>query len=213
MQCSHCGGDLNHEAKFCPSCGTAVVQVVPASQVQPLKPKSRTRKVAMVLFPVVILAGLGIFVVYLNPAAHPVIKSQPVIEGANGYGTGSYTMTTLSAEESGGDLVFPLEVLKKHRLIRFEYRGGKTPRWVMAYIAPNGQLVTAISISEHCGSTEFTIKDNKIFCARCPSNWDMMTMEAYACCAKYYPDPIPSRIEGNNVHVAKASVEQWAGRL
>ena len=83
----------------------------------------------------------------------------------------------------------------------------------MAYIAPDGRLVTAISISDHCGSTEFKIKDNKIYCAHCPSVWDMMTMEAYTCCAKYYPDPIPSRVAGNEVHVAKDLVEKWAGRL
>ncbi len=213
MQCSNCGSELNAQAKFCPVCGIAVAQPPATASSGPAKPKSRTRKVAMVLFPVVLLTGIALFVAYLNPSVHPVIKNQPNVGGSSGYGEQSFAMTTLTAEERNGDLVFSLDALKKHRLIRFEHRGGKTPRWVMAYIAPNGQLVTAISISEHCGSTEFTIKDNKVFCARCPSNWDMMTMEAYACCAKYYPDPIPSRIVGDSVHVAKATVEQWAGRL
>jgi hypothetical protein len=41
----------------------------------------------------------------------------------------------------------------------------------------------------------------------------MMTMEAYACCAQYYPDPIPSRVVGNEVRISRDVVEKWAGRL
>jgi hypothetical protein len=84
---------------------------------------------------------------------------------------------------------------------------------MMAYITPDGRAVTAISMSEHCGSKEFKIKENKIYCAQCASSWDMMTMEAYACCAPYYPDPVPSKVVGNEVHISKEVVEKWAGRL
>jgi hypothetical protein len=41
----------------------------------------------------------------------------------------------------------------------------------------------------------------------------MMTMEAYACCAQYYPDPIPSDIVDNEVRISEAAVKNWAGRL
>jgi hypothetical protein len=41
----------------------------------------------------------------------------------------------------------------------------------------------------------------------------MATMEAYACCAKYYPDPIPSRVTGDEVRIRKSAVREWAGRL
>jgi uncharacterized membrane protein len=122
-------------------------------------------------------------------------------------------MATVGFREEGEDLVFSLDDLKNHRLVRFEYLGGKTPRTLMAYIAPDGRLVTAMSLSEHCGSTEFEIRNNQIHCSRCPSHWDMMTMEAYACCAQYYPDPIPSRVVGNEVRIRKSIVENWAGRL
>jgi hypothetical protein len=122
-------------------------------------------------------------------------------------------MMPVSFSVEGDDIVFSLADLRKGRLVRFEYTGGKTPRPLMAYIAKDGRLVTAISVSEHCGSTEFRIMDNRIYCAHCPSQWDMMTMEAYACCAKYYPDPIPSRVVGETVRIKKEVVEEWTGRL
>jgi len=169
--------------------------------------------VAMILFPIVILAGLGIFYAYLNPSVHPVIQKQPVVAAAAHYDSTFVSMVDVPAREEGEDLIFSLAALKQNRLIRFEYAGAKTTRYVMAYVAPDGRLVTAISISDHCGSTEFKIKNNKIYCARCPSNWDMMTMEAYACCAKYYPDPIPSKVIEDEVHISKGLVANWAGRL
>ena len=167
----------------------------------------------MIVFGALILFGVGFFIFFLSPSVHSVIKNQPTVFEPASYDSNAVTMIPVISWEEGNDLVFSLQDLKQHRLVRFEYNGGKTPRSVMAYIAPDGRLVTAISLSEHCGSTEFEIKNNQIYCARCPSHWDMMTMEAYACCGQYFPDPIPSRVIGNEVHVSKAVVEQWAGRL
>ncbi len=212
MKCSNCEFELTATAKFCPNCGASAQQVV-VPEGPPRKGYSVTKRVAFVLFPVVLIVGTFIFIQYLNPSVHSVIQQQPVVAAPADYGSDPVVMTPVDFREDGGDLVFSLEDLKRHRLVRFEYRGGQTPRSVMAYLAPTGQVVTAISFSEHCGSSEFTIKDNNIFCARCPSHWDMMTMEAYACCAKYYPDPIPSRVSGNEVRVPKLFVERWAGRL
>lgn len=212
MKCKTCEVELTASAKFCPNCGTNVQQAVEPAVSVP-KQRSVTKRVAFVLFPGVLIAGTFIFLQYLNPSVHTVIQQQPVVAAPVDYGSEPVGMVPIDFREEGGDLVFSLEELKRHRLVRFEYRGGQTPRSVMAYLAPTGQVVTAISFSEHCGSSEFTIKDNKIFCARCPSNWDMMTMEAYACCAKYFPDPIPSRVNGDEVRVPKLFVERWAGRL
>lgn len=211
MNCSNCGGDIGPGAKFCPACGAATVASDNAAPV-PVR-KASTRRVALILFPIALIAGIAIFIRYIDPSVNAVIKDQPVVAAPADYDSNFVTMTNITAQEEGGDLIFSLSDLKQYRLVRFEYAGGQTPRYVLAYLAPTGQVVTAISISDHCGSTEFKIKDNKIYCAHCPSYWDMMTMEAYACCAKYYPDPIPSRVAGNKVHVAKVFVEKWAGRL
>jgi uncharacterized membrane protein len=214
MKCNNCGSENRPGAKFCLACGASLLaEEAPVAPAISRKAKSANRTVAMVLFPILIIAGIVFYLQYINPSVHAVIRNQPVVAAARDYDSTFVMMTDVGFVVEGNDLVFSLNDLINNRLIRFEYKGGQTPRSIMAYVAPTGQLVTAMSVSEHCGSTEFKIKDNKIFCARCASNWDMMTMEAYACCAKYFPDPIPSRVVGDKVHVTKAVVEKWAGRL
>jgi hypothetical protein len=175
--------------------------------------KTGIRKTGLVVIVTLLLFGIGFFVAYLIPSVHEGIVHQPIVGEPREYGPAAITMTTVEFREVGEDLVFSLDDLKSHQLIRFEYLGGKTPRSVMGYVDPDGRLVTAISLSEHCGSTEFEIHDNQIYCARCPSHWDMRTMEPYSCCAQYYPDPIPSRVVGNEVHIQKSVVQNWTGRL
>ena len=216
--CGSCGSELVGSARFCPSCGNPVEAKSSIAQDASLtanvsSPKPKTRRVGPILFPIVLVFGLGFFYLYVNPSVHKIIQEQPVVSEPADYGPEFVTMTTVPFRDEGDDLVFSLADLKRHRLVRFEHRGGKTPRVVMAYVAPDGRAVTAISVSEHCGSKEFKIKDNKIYCSRCASNWDIMTMEAYACCAPYYPDPIPSKVVGDEVHISKEVVEKWAGRL
>jgi uncharacterized membrane protein len=171
------------------------------------------RRVGLIVIPIVVIGGTIIFYSYVRPSVHSVIKQQPVVAAPANYDSNTVTMTNVSFRQEGNDIVFSLSDLKQYRLIRFEYPARTIVRPIMAYVDPQGRLVTAISLSDHCGSTEFQIKNNQIYCAHCPSHWDMMTMEAYACCGTYYPDPIPSRVVGGEVHIAKDVVEKWAGRL
>ncbi len=212
-QCKNCGSSLTGSPKFCPTCGSPVEFVAdPVSTAKEIPDGSKFRRAGIVLG-VLLLAGLVLYIIYINPSAHPVIKEQPVVDSAITYDSNFVMMSEVSFREEGSDLVFSLDELKAKKLIRFEYKTPTTVRPVMAYIAPDGKLVTAISVSEHCGSTEFKIKGNQLYCAHCPSHWDIMTMEAYACCGKYYPDPIPSKVVGNDVHIQKSIIEKWAGRL
>jgi len=70
-----------------------------------------------------------------------------------------------------------------------------------------------MSKSEHCGSTDFFLSGNNIHCAQCPSYWNMASMEAYACCQKFFPDPIPSRVVGEEIRIDAAVARNWKSRL
>lgn len=217
VQCASCGGDLSGSPRFCPACGSPV-DLVKSSQDSPAKETVRPTKSfkgGAIAFLLIAGVGLGIYFSVINPSENDVIKKQPVVEQPFDYDSNFVEMVDILVREDGDDLVIPLSTVKDAKLVRFKYSGGKTDRYVMAYIAPNGKLVTAMSISDHCGSTEFKIKDNQIYCARCPSHWDMLTMEAYACCSQYFPDPIPSRVDlaKNEVRVKKEVINKWAGRL
>lgn len=216
IQCNTCGSELSGSPRFCPSCGTpvTVAESKPSTGASSATlSRSVFRRVGLILFPILIVGGLVIIYSYIKPSVHEVIRQQPVIAAQMNYDSNLVMMTNVSFGRDGDDIIFSLADVKRYRLIRFEYPAKNIVRPVMAYIDPQGRLVTAISLSDHCGSTEFQIRDNQIYCAHCPSHWDMMTMEAYACCGTYYPDPIPSRVVGEEVHIAKNIVEKWAGRL
>lgn len=211
MTCTSCGTRSVTAQTVCPVCGSALTPAVPGAE--DTAPRKRSRIVGWVLFPLVLLAGMGVFLLFLNPSLHSVIRDQPVVAGEQVYDTTGVPMTDIRVREEGGDLVFPLDDLLRHRLVRFEVRTPTTVRPVLAYLGTDGRLITAISVSEHCGSTRFLIRGNEIHCAQCASRWNMMTMEAYSCCAKYYPDPIPSRVSGGEVRVPRVFVDKWAGRM
>lgn len=211
MYCSACGTTLDAGAKFCKACGAPCTPT--EAPRAPVSRKSSTARVVLIIASTAALIVIGTYISFLNPSVHKIIRDQETVAPPMEYGQDFVEQVDVAFREETDNLLFSLSDLKRHKLIRFEYRGGKTPRRIMAYIAPTGQVVTAMSVSEHCGSTTFKIKENKIYCAQCPSNWDMMTMEAYACCGKYFPDPIPSRVVGEEVQISKAVVEKWAGRL
>lgn len=214
MQCTRCGSELAGSPKFCPTCGSPIDQSEEKinQEVRSGK-KGRTGRVGLYLFPVVLVVGLAAFFWYINPSTHKAIQAQPVVTAPFEYDTVDVVMSPITVHEEGGDVVFSLDELKANKLVRFEYNTPTTTRPVMAYIARDGRMVTAISVSEKCTSTEFKINGRMIHCAHCPSRWDMLTLEAYSCCAKYYPDPIPSRVVGNQVHIAKGTIERWTGRM
>ena len=218
-KCMACGTGLAVSTKFCPSCGAPVAAFTdsggrsPSGEVTRIQTTSIFRRVGLILIPIILIVGGVVFYSYVSPSVQSVIKKQPVVARPDDYDSNVVTMTNVSYRLEGDDIVFSLSDLKQYRLIRFEYPTRTIVRPVMAYIDPQGRAVTAISLSDHCGSTEFQIKNNQIYCAHCPSHWDMMTMEAYACCGTYYPDPIPSKVVGNEVHIPKQEVENWAGRL
>lgn len=218
MQCFSCGSSFEGSPEFCPVCGSNLGQARVASgkgalEGAPGSPKRTIGRASKFLPLFILVAGLAIYFTYINPSTHSVIQNQPVVAPAVVSDTGFVVMHPVTARDAGDRIAIPLEEVKRYRLVSFEMQTRTTIRPLLAYISPDGRVVTAVSVSEHCGSTEFKIKDNKIYCARCPSNWDMLTMEAYACCGKYYPDPIPSTVEGDEVLIEKTVIEGWAGRL
>ena len=211
MHCTNCGTELTGTPRYCPTCGSPVTPSSGADDAG--APARKGFRVGWVIFPLVLSVGLLLFLLYLKPSVHEVIAGQPVVAAGASYGTTTVSMTDIVAGEENGEIVFPLDDLLRAKLVRFEVQTPTTTRPVMAYLTPDGRVVTSISVSEHCGSSRFAIKENRIYCANCASQWDMMTMEAYACCAKYYPDPIPNRLEGGKVRISRSIIEKWAGRL
>ncbi|MBP1679441.1 MAG: hypothetical protein H6Q29_1352 [Bacteroidetes bacterium] len=212
--CQLCGSENEPGRAACAVCGAATVAGAKEGAVTAATGSRFTvRRAALVLFPVLAVGGLWLLWSYLHRSEHPVLQGQPVVGEPRVYDSTGVKPAVIAASLIGDDIAIPLDAVTRNSIVRFEYTGGATPRWLLAYVATNGKLVTAISLSEHCGSTEFLLRGDQIVCAHCPSRWHMTSFEAYACCGKYYPDPIPSRVEGPNVLIARADVDRWAGRM
>ncbi|MBI5464905.1 MAG: DUF2318 domain-containing protein, partial [Ignavibacteriales bacterium] len=141
----------------------------------------------------------------------PVISQQPVVSNA-GSAEGKITSSNVEAKIVGSFLVVSLSDLREKHLIRFYDPEGKQTYPIIAYLASGGKLVTAMSVSENCRSDDFYLEGDNIHCAQCPSYWNASSMEAYACCQKYYPDPIPSTVLGDEIRIELASIRDWKAR-
>jgi hypothetical protein len=144
---------------------------------------------------------------------HPVIAEQPEIVIPIQYGLETKTPSRLiTAVMKEGEIAFPVQQLRDFKIVRFLDPEGiqKTP--LLAYLTPEGKIVTAMSLSENCRSTDFYLQGHNIHCANCPSYWNMSSLEAYACCQRYYPDPIPSTLKNDEVRIDPAVVRGWHPR-
>lgn len=214
MQCKRCGSDVPPEVRFCPTCGSTLSHQAESREAPAPAPKRTVRQwVYRGALAVVLLGGIGIFLEQLLRTYHPVIEAQPTVAMVTMYRDEEIRSTAVTATMVNGKIAVPLRQVQEHRLVRFFDPEGIQEIPVIAYITPQGKLVTAISRSDHCGSTDFYLKGNNIHCASCPSYWNMASLEAYACCQRYYPDPIPSTVSGDMVVIEPSLVREWQGRL
>ncbi|MFA6438626.1 MAG: Fe-S-containing protein [Bacteriovoracaceae bacterium] len=207
MTCPHCGSQQLSNAVVCLQCGTVLTTIKQTTQQKIIKSAS------VVILISVLFLGVGYFFATIGRTYHPVIDHQPSI----GYGI------TLSKEKivsssmkgaiDGNDIVIPSEQVSNYRIVRINDPEGIQTVPILLYVTPRGKIVTAMSISESCRSNDFYLEGENIHCANCPSYWNMESLEAYACCQKYYPEPIPSTVTNGMVRIDKHLVQQWRTRL
>lgn len=211
--CPQCGADLRHGSRFCSQCGSRVAQ---DADVKESSPRPESKRARWLVISIIAVAFLVLFSTYLRVLFrqyHPVIEEQPEIVIPIDYGLETKTPSTeISVRLDGDDIVVPLELIKRHKLVRFADPGGVQTIPLIAYVTPEGKIVTAMSLSENCRSTDFYLQGHNIHCAACPSYWNMSSLEAYACCQRYYPDPIPSSLVGNEIRISLQRVRNWQPR-
>jgi len=214
MQCKRCGSEISQEVRFCPTCGSSISLQKAEAPTAPARTALTAKQwVVRGALTVVLVVGIAIYLNQLLRTFHPVIEAQPTVALVTMYRDEQIRSTPVEASMKDGKIAVPLRLVQEHKLVRFfdPERIQETP--LIAYVTPQGKLVTAMSRSEHCGSTDFYLSGNNIHCASCPSYWNMASLEAYACCQRYYPDPIPSVVSGDLVLIDAPRVRQWQSRL
>jgi hypothetical protein len=221
--CPKCGSGQKEKANFCTKCGRAfsqpkngrAIETPMSKRMAPPKndPMPKARLAIIGLFTFIFIILFFIFYNYLTIEEHSVIAAQPVVGDGRLYENRTISMVDVDSRVENGHLVFSLNDVLEYELVRVKYDSGTTNIPVLSYISPKGKLVTAISISEPCNATRFTIIDGAIKCDNCNAKWEVGTMQALSCCPNNYPDPINSEVIGNEVRVSLSTLEDWRRRL
>ena len=99
-------------------------------------------------------------------------------------------------------------------MVAFTYAGKRRDVDMLAYINPQGKLVTSIAMCEPCNSKSFHTESQDTVCDNCGTRWNFTTLEGISgSCQKYPPDPIPSQIVGNDVRISTRLIENWKMRI
>jgi len=218
MKCAHCGRELLEGALFCQQCGTKVNDnnALPSASRVPGKKSMGTRaKLVYSAIAAVLLIGMGIvFLQSLPGGGHPVIVNQPTISQAENYEGTKLTMVPVAAKVEKDFIIIPLAEIIEKKMVSFTYEGKTKKVEMMAYINPQGKLVTSVAMCEPCNSKSFHSESQDLVCDNCGTRWNFSTLEGISgTCQKYPPDPIPSEIVGGEVRISIKLVEGWKMRI
>jgi len=174
------------------------------------------------------LTKLGLIVLILSAGAVAaswlIWDSEAGIEKLTGsrvtdsinYKNQSIPMTPVSATVRSGVLEIPLDAVKEKKMVSFAYsrQGQQSPLPLMAYIAPSGKLITAVSMCEPCRSTKFHIEGERLACNTCGTKWELESLQGIeGGCLKYPPEVITHRLQGNKILIKEADILSWKPRV
>jgi len=213
--CPKCKTENQESSRFCKKCGFQLS----GSSFQDKKEKvlgEKKRKhlwipISLSVVAVVVVV-IGYWVIQGNTGSNPKVSSQPKLSEKVDYSGQTIRMTDIQAKVENGKISIPLDVVKEKKMVRFEYPGNRVP--LLAYVAPSGRVVTAVSMCEPCRSTRFHINDKKIVCNACATEWNLETLKGIqGGCLNYPPDVIPSTIEKDRIQIDEKIITQWKPRV
>ena len=173
----------------------------------------KTPKFWILIFILIIfLFGLFSFYETMFREYHPIIGSQPKTEYSDFADGNKIESTTITATSSEENISFKLKDLLTFKLVIFNDPKNILPVPIISYLTSDGIIVTAISLSENCKSKDFYLDGKNIHCANCPSYWNKESLEAYACCSNYYPEPIESKLVGDEIRISYELLKNWKPR-
>ncbi len=142
--------------------------------------------------------------------------------GAVDYSGQNVNFNKITASESNGDIVLDLNIIKEQKTTTFDVQGidislnNGTPfnyLPMLAYVAPNGNLVVATSLCEPCSGTEFHIEGDELVCNTCGTRWYLGDMSGVSGgCPEYPPDIMKYTLEGDKVIIKQSDLQNWKPR-
>lgn len=220
--CPQCGEKVNGKIKFCPSCGhniyngpTGTHNANNSKRERVLNQKnSRNKKGIITASVIVLFVSAIIFYINAKPSKEEaVIKQQPKITHAVNYPLTRFDHFYSIAFARDGKIILPLDVVKEKKFVKFDYQETNSSIPLLAYLTEDGKVVTAISLCEPCDSKDFHIQGSNLICNSCGTTWDLNNLDAISgSCGRYPPDPVPSKVVGNEIQIDEYAVTSWTRR-
>lgn len=220
--CPRCGNQINIKVNHCPECGLKIDQVEHHNAQQNNHKKNKVigskTKQSKKLY---LYGGLTTIVILVfvffssgNSKETQILNNQPKVAGSVSYPSARTDFAYTLAFSKDDKVILPLDNVKENKLVKFDYNGGKGTISILAYLAEDGKVITAISMCEPCNSTDFHIIKSNLICNSCGTTWNLNDLTAISgSCGKYPPDPLPSIIVGNEIQIDKSLVENWKRRV
>lgn len=220
--CPRCGTKLDDTMNHCPECG---LKVGSSFQIKSEFNKNKKEKVFhskknnrndKYWLGAAILAIVVLIIIYKSQPTkeYGIIKEQPQVINSVSYPSYRYDATYTLAYAKDGKIILPLDILKDRKMIKFDFIGNNVKIPLLAYLSEDGKVITAISMCEPCNSTDFHIQGSNLVCNSCGTTWNLNNLEAVSgSCSKYPPDPIPSKVFGNEIQIDENLVVNWQRRV
>lgn len=224
-KCVSCGTVLRADSRFCPQCGTPAPssppslessnEKIPSAASTVRHPMTRRAKLLYGVFGALILSVFSYtFVTFMLDRPHPVIERQPVIAMPTMYAGQVLTLQPIESRVANGKVIVRLNDLLEKKMVEFQYVSPLITVPLLAYISPEGKLVTSFRYCEPCGSKSFSAEGMELHCGACETKWSFVNLEGIqGSCQKYPPEPIPSEVVGDEIHIDEKLVANWKLRL
>lgn len=219
--CPDCGNKLGEGKNFCGNCGKRLAdeqnEITNNSKkniVLGNTKKKKYKSLISVFYIVIIASSLIFYFTNAKTKEEEVISDQPEVTTEIQYPNTRLDMQPILAKVVEGKIILPLDQVIEKKFVRFVYQNTSTSVPLLAYINGKGKLITSISMCEPCNSTTFHISGEELICNSCGSTWDLNNLSTISgSCGKYPPDPIPSKVIGNEIHIDEKVVLSWNRRV
>ena len=188
------------------------------------KAKISPTSLAIIIIILTMIGG-GFFISQGRPKVPPPKKVARVsVSKPLNYNKQRYDMTSIEVKETKDNIVVPLSLVKKYRMVSFSANNlgvevekrnfNRTTLPLLAYITPAGNLVTAVSYCEPCRSVFFhTATDLSLVCNVCGTRWNLESMVALSgACMPYPPQELKVKVVGGKVYIPKSEIKSWRPR-
>ncbi len=134
---------------------------------------------------------------------------------AHDYSGKEIRMTALVPIVENGHVKVPLSTVDAKSIVFFEYNSNGKTVPLMAYVAPSGKVITAVSMCEPCMGTKFFIaKDGTLTCDACWTKWELETMNGISgACVDHAPQALENYVDEEGfLVISEQDVLAWKPR-